>query len=466
MRKYLISARLILSIIFLAIICENYAYRPPEATVQPLHPMGLRVSIPDEHGITLVAFHIKFNEDFDGLEAGHIAKDIIKIRNGRWTYEDRRTQLKRDDIIYYWVHVVYEGLGYNLIDQSYRVTDFYNYDGSLHVADTASNTQSCTTTSVTWIFKNGGRRQACPRQLIFEDNFDNLNSTKWNLLKQFAGMPDYEFVVYMTDNVTDISDGRLRIKPVLLESKYSREFVLREKLTLDDCTGNIGSHDCLRQGFGASILPPVISGRINTKEKFEFLFGRIEVRAKLPHGDWVYPVITLESREKTWDRGLHNEIRIASSVGNEELRTPDGEVVSGRVLIAGGLVVTVNGSDIYNNNRETLPKRNSGKPWSDDFHIFEIEWKSSRIVTKVDGVQYGEQTIDVSFAKPSYLTLGVAVGGIHEFQDHVTSSGYVKPWRNVQAKAMYNFYQAKDQWYPTWDTKTALQVDYVKVWAL
>lgn len=38
------------------------------------------------------------------------------------------------------------------------------------------------------------------------------------------------------------------------------------------------------------------------------------------------------------------------------------------------------------------------------------------------------------FIAQSYLTLGVAVGGIHEFQDQVASSGYVKPWRNVEAK--------------------------------
>lgn len=40
----------------------------------------------------------------------------------------------------------------------------------------------------------------------------------------------------------------------------------------------------------------------------------------------------------------------------------------------------------------------------------------------------------IPFIVQSYLTLGVAVGGIHEFPDHVTSSGYVKPWRNVEAK--------------------------------
>lgn len=79
----------------------------------------------DEHGITLVAFHVNFNNDFYGLEAGQIARDIIKTRNGRWTYEDRNTVLKRDDIIYYWIYVIYQGLGYQLLDQSHRVVGEY-----------------------------------------------------------------------------------------------------------------------------------------------------------------------------------------------------------------------------------------------------------------------------------------------------------------------------------------------------
>ncbi|XP_012523049.1 beta-1,3-glucan-binding protein-like [Monomorium pharaonis] len=464
--KHFLFAKLFLLTIFLVNIYENYAYSPPAATVQPLHPTGLRISVPDEHGITLVAFHVKFNEDFDGLEAGHIAKDILKVRNGQWTYQDRHTQLKRDDIIYYWIHVVYQGLGYNLVDQSYRVIDFYNYDGTLYIGDTAQSSQNCTTTSTTWIFENDGRRQACPHQLIFEENFDNFNSAKWNEIKRFAGLPDSEFVVYMTNDVMDTSDGKLRIKPILLETKYGRDFVSRGRLILEDCTGEINTEECSRQAAGSFILPPLISGRINTKGKFEFLFGRVEIRAKLPHGDWIYPLITLESVENTWQLGLHREIRIASSVGNEELRTPEGEIVSGRILTAGGLISSLNESNAHSVNRMNLLKRQSSKPWSDDFHIFEIEWKSGLIVVKVDGVQYGEQTVDGSFGKPSYLTLGVAVGGIHEFQDLVTSSGYVKPWRNVEAKALYKFYRAKDQWYPTWDTKTVLQVDYVKVWAL
>jgi len=113
-----------------------------------------------------------------------------------------------------------------------------------------------------------------------------------------------------------------------------------------------------------------------------------------------FAVITLESAENAWQLGLHREIRIASSVGNEELRTSEGETVNGRVLIAGGLTVSLNETNAESTNRMTLPKRQSSKLWSDDFHIFEIEWKSGLIVVKVDGVQYGEQTVDVSFGKP------------------------------------------------------------------
>lgn len=154
-------------------------------------------------------------------------------------------------------------------------------------------------------------------------------------------------------------------------------------------------------------------------------------------------------------------------MGNEELKTPEGETINSRVLSAGGLTSFTKEPT---SNRMTMLKRLSGKSWSDDFHIFEIEWKSGTVVAKVDRVQYGEQIIDESFAKSvlkfyyfsffvnrdsyhlhsftkscndaknfisfiaqSYLTLGVAVGGSHEFQDNVISNGYVKPWRNVEA---------------------------------
>lgn len=70
----------------------------------------------------MVAFHININEEFDGLDSGYIAKDIHEHKNDRWSYEDKNTELLKNDTVYYWLHVVYNGLGYNLLDQEHKVT--------------------------------------------------------------------------------------------------------------------------------------------------------------------------------------------------------------------------------------------------------------------------------------------------------------------------------------------------------
>jgi len=37
----------------------------------------------------------------------------------------------------------------------------------------------------------------------------------------------------------------------------------------------------------------VISGKLTTVQSFSFTYGRVEVRAKLPKGDWLWPAIWL-----------------------------------------------------------------------------------------------------------------------------------------------------------------------------
>lgn len=47
MAEHFVFAKLFLLAIFLTNICEIFAaYQPPLATVQPLHPAGIRISIP------------------------------------------------------------------------------------------------------------------------------------------------------------------------------------------------------------------------------------------------------------------------------------------------------------------------------------------------------------------------------------------------------------------------------------
>lgn len=40
-----------------------------------------------------------------------------------------------------------------------------------------------------------------------------------------------------------------------------------------------------------SVINPVMSGRINTRGKKTIRYGKVEVRAKLPQGDWLWPAI-------------------------------------------------------------------------------------------------------------------------------------------------------------------------------
>lgn len=48
----------------------------------------------EQEGISLFAFHGKLNEEFEGREAGTWARDVVRVRNGRYTFRDRDTQLK------------------------------------------------------------------------------------------------------------------------------------------------------------------------------------------------------------------------------------------------------------------------------------------------------------------------------------------------------------------------------------
>lgn len=54
------------------------------------------------------------------------------------------------------------------------------------------------------------------------------------------------------------------------------------------CTNAI-SWGCSRTGTASNILNPIKSARIRTVYSFAFKYGKIEVRAKLPTGDWLWP---------------------------------------------------------------------------------------------------------------------------------------------------------------------------------
>ena len=57
---------------------------------------------------------------------------------------------------------------------------------------------------------------------------------------------------------------------------------------LNDCTDFKRIH-CERQAHGNTIINPVRSACLTTEKSFSFKYGRVEIIAKLPIGDWLWP---------------------------------------------------------------------------------------------------------------------------------------------------------------------------------
>ena len=142
------------------------------------------------------------------------------------------------------------------------------------------------------------------------------------------------------------------------------------------------------------------SSRIITKGKQDFLYGRIDIRAKLPKGQGIWPA--------TWMLGSNissvgwpkcGEIDIMELVGGSGDNTSHG---------------TIHWYQGGNANYGGDYKLNNGI-FNDQFHVFTIIWTSASIQWYVDDVKFHEADITPSglseFHLKEFFIFNVAVGG-------------------------------------------------------
>lgn len=143
-----------------------------------------------------------------------------------------------------------------------------------------------------------------------------------------------------------------------------------------------------------------LSGRITTKDKIEFQYGTVEVKAKLPQGLGVWPAIWMlghDIDDNYWPNC--GEIDIMEYVG----RMP------------GKIHTTLHTKDSYGTSKNT--KITSIDEIEKGFHVYKMEWSENQIQFFVDNeIVYTfkpeEKTPEVwPFDKPFYLILNLAVGG-------------------------------------------------------
>lgn len=297
----------------------------------------------------------------------------------------------------------------------------------------------------------------CSGDLIFEDNFNNFDLNTW--LHQTEDISRH-FHDYVNDSdISFVKDGYLYMKPTPNPATYVESKKTR----------------------------PVRSSRISTKKSFTFKYGRVEVRAKIPGGDWIHPGIWLTPPLKygPWPRS--GEIDIMEARCNEGLfehGTNGGSEQVGYALHYGlGEKLRKMFHKPFNS-----PK---GQGFNKAFHRYQMLWSPSNFTFLVDdkvlgvephgeswfkraGFKKGTENIWAKgspmapFDEEFFLIFSMAIGGVKYFSDSAKNMHGKKPWNNGDIKnAQMNFWRGREQWLPTWQNgNSAMLVDYVRVWAL
>ncbi|MBC6612660.1 glycoside hydrolase family 16 protein [Hymenobacter sp. BT507] len=210
-------------------------------------------------------------------------------------------------------------------------------------------------------------------ELIWSDEFDGggaVDQAKWTQETGGSGWGNNE-LQYYTNSIENsyVSGGNLVIE-AKKQSKEGRDYT---------------------------------SARLITKGKQSFTFGRIDVRAKLPKGQGMWPAIWMlgsDIDQNNWP--ACGEIDIMELRGHEP-----NKILS--TMHYGSSTSTHQ----YKGSETTL----ASGDFANDFHIFSVVRSKDKIRSYVDGREfYSFTTNDVSpyaypFNNPFFVILNVAVGG-------------------------------------------------------
>ena len=304
-----------------------------------------------------------------------------------------------------------------------------------------------------------------------------------------GGNGEFQFYTNNRSN-SYVRNGTLFLKPTLTADKFGEKQVSGEIPTIVDlwggspadlCTSN-AYHGCVRGSGGGSVLNPIASARLRTVNSFSFKYGRLEIQAKLPKGDWLWPAVWMLPEHQAYGAWpASGEIDLVESRGNH-ISYPAGGNNCFRSIIHFG--------PYWPDDPFVLAEKCLEMSLNDDFHTYGLYWSKDYIYTYLDNDanRVLDMPINQSFwqrggwdKNPSlrnpwtgqsnvapfdqkfYIVLNLAVGGINYFPANVGG----RPWAEGSLNAMADFHRALDTTVKSWDLEgdeSALQVRSVKVW--
>jgi len=253
------------------------------------------------------------------------------------------------------------GNGVHEISSTGKVTYAYPVAGTYTVKVTAKSAQGKVATQKTDV------TVAASELLIWADEFDKAGAPdpgKWgyNLGNNNGwGNNELEYYTSRPENVI-VADGKLKI--MLKKENYN--------------------------GFSYT------SARLHSKGKFNFKYGRVEFRAKLPSGGGTWPAFwALGSNIDTTPWPACGEIDMMEHVGNQQNKIFATLHYPGH-FGGGGVGKTT-----------MVPTA------STEFHVYSLEWTATQMKFAVDGVVFHNFANDASmpFNNNFFLIMNLAMGG-------------------------------------------------------
>ncbi|PQE03298.1 glycoside hydrolase family 16 protein [Rutstroemia sp. NJR-2017a BBW] len=331
----------------------------------------------------------------------------------------------------------------------------------------------------------------CP---VLNDDFSSgtLDPKVWTKEVQVGGYGNGQFEQTTADDENVfVQNGQLYIKPTLQDAALITTNNLINLTADGSCTttSNINLN-CVTytNTTNGTIVQPVKSARINTKLGASIKYGKVEVRAKIPKGDWLWPAIWMLPVEDTYGAWPQSgEIDIMESRGNNYTYSLGGNNFVSASL-HWGPDLKHDAYKLTSNVRTALHNQ-----FGDGFHTYGLEWSEKYIFAYVDNTL--QQVMYWPFNKPLwqqgnfpltdandtaivdpwsqtgrdstpfdqefYLIMNVAVGGQNGW---FLDGADAKPWVDGSASAKLDFWKSRDQWYPTWEKDGQMIVDNVQMW--
>lgn len=121
---------------------------------------------------------------------------------------------------------------------------------------------------------------------LFHGGWSNVNTTNFTLRQNWRRIS----IVRSSKHSWGISSRPVSSADFLfLHSVYFHN-------TFSYRCSNPAFYGCERGGSPSNIINPIISARLRTISSFSFKYGRLEINAKMPAGDWLWPALWLLPR--------------------------------------------------------------------------------------------------------------------------------------------------------------------------